>query len=66
MSTTAKLKYTYWVEGDLWVGYLEEFPDYQTQGTSLKDLEGHLLDIYKDLSEGMIPSIRRSGELEIK
>ena len=66
MSTVAKPKYTYWVEGEFWLGYLDEYPDYQTQGISLEELKENLADLYKDLSQGMIPSIRRSGELEIR
>ena len=65
MSIAAKPKYTYWVDGEFWLGYLEEYPDYQTQGSSLKELQDNLADLYKDLSQGLIPSIRRSGELEV-
>ena len=28
----AKPKYIYWQDDDMWLGYLEEFPDYWTQG----------------------------------
>ena len=49
----------------MWLGYLEEFPDYSTQGESLKDLEEHLLDLYKDLSGGVIPFTRKRGELHV-
>ena len=28
--------YVYWQDGDMWLGYLEEFPDYMTQGASAK------------------------------
>jgi hypothetical protein len=66
MSTASKLKYTYWMEGDFWLGYLEDYPDYQTQGSSLEELKDNLTDLYKDLSQGMIPSVRRTGELEVK
>jgi predicted RNase H-like HicB family nuclease len=59
------LKYIYWQEGDMWLGYLEEFPDYMTQGTSKEELEEHLRDIYQDLTSGAIPSPRRVGELRI-
>lgn len=31
----------------MWLGYLEEFPDYWTQGVSLEDLEEHLKDLFK-------------------
>ena len=33
------LAYTYWQDGDAWLGYLDEFPDYLTQGESLADLK---------------------------
>ena len=58
-----KLKYTDWQEGDMWLGCLEEYPDYMTQGESQKELELNLKDIYQDLSSGEIPSPRRIGEL---
>ena len=48
-----------------WIGYLEEFPDYLTQGVTLEDLREHLRDLYKDLSSGEIPSVRRAAELEV-
>jgi hypothetical protein len=44
------LAYTYWQDGDFWLGYLNEFPDYWTQGLSLNDLKDHLFDLYLDLS----------------
>ena len=46
----------------MWLGYLEEFPDYQTQGATLQELQDNLKDIYVDLMGGEIPNVRRSGE----
>lgn len=54
-----------WQEGDAWLGYLQEYPDYWTQGESLDDLKEHLKDIYADLSGGAIPSARRVEDLII-
>ncbi len=31
-------RYVYWQEEGMWLGYLEEFPDYWTQGGNLEDL----------------------------
>ena len=45
------LAYTYWQDGDFWLGYLDQFPDYWTQGESLNDLKDHLLDLYLDLAK---------------
>jgi predicted RNase H-like HicB family nuclease len=60
-----KVRYVYWQEGDHWLGYLEEFPDYWTQGESLEDLKEHLRDLHDDLSNDRIPEVRRTAELEV-
>jgi len=57
-------RFVYWQDGEFWLGYLEEFPDYMTQGTSLIDLKEHLRDLYADLTSGQIPAVRRVAELE--
>ncbi|MFA5308330.1 MAG: hypothetical protein WC370_02450 [Dehalococcoidales bacterium] len=57
------LKFVYYQEDDMWIGWLEEFPDYRTQGASLDDLKEHLKDLFQDLSTGKIPRARRHGEL---
>ena len=57
--------YVYWQDGDMWLGYLEEFPDYMTQGESLAELEENLRDIYADVTSGAIPNVRRRAELAV-
>lgn len=61
----ATARYIYWKDGEHWLGYLEEFPDYQTQGESIEDLKEHLQDLYHDLTSGAIPGIRRVAELHL-
>jgi predicted RNase H-like HicB family nuclease len=56
--TTAR--YVHWQDGDMWLGYFEEFPDYMTQGESLDELADNLRDLYKDLTGGQIPGIATS------
>lgn len=58
-------KYIYWQDDDMWIGYLEEYPDYWTQGETPSELEENLKDIYKELNSGNIPCVRRVAELEI-
>jgi predicted RNase H-like HicB family nuclease len=58
-------KYVHWQENDMWLGYFEEYPDYMTQGTTLEELKENLKDIYKELSSGAIPHVRRVAELEV-
>jgi predicted RNase H-like HicB family nuclease len=58
-------RFVYWQDGDAWLGYLEEFPDYVTQGNSLDDLKEHLRDIYADVTGGVIPAVRRAADLDV-
>ena len=60
-----KKKYVYWQDDDTWLGYLEEYPDYWTQGETEADLRKNLLDIYETLISGVIPNVRRVAELEV-
>lgn len=59
------IRYVYWQDGDMWLGYLEEYPDYLTQGISLEDLQENLKDIFKEIAEGHIPGVRRVAELQL-
>lgn len=58
-------RYVYWQDEGAWLGYLEEFPDYWTQGATKEELVEHLLDLHNDLTGGFIPGARRVGELVV-
>ena len=60
-----RVRFVHWQDGDVWLGYLEEFPDYWTQGESLDELEENIRDLYSDLSDGTIPCARRVSELDV-
>jgi hypothetical protein len=53
------IKFVHWQDGDAFVGYLLEYRDHWTQGESLDDLKDHLVDLYRDLTSGEIPGIRK-------
>ena len=59
-------KFVYYQDSDMWVGWLEEYPDYRTQGATLDELKENLIDIYEDVSSGAIPNVRRHGELVVR
>jgi hypothetical protein len=59
------LRFVYWQDEGHWLGYLEEFPDYLTQGESLDDLKSHLRDLYADLAGGHVPAARRLAVLDV-
>jgi hypothetical protein len=57
------VKIVVWQEENVWLGFLQEFPDYWTQGDTLDDLKEHLKELYADLSSGVIPGVRRVEDL---
>ena len=59
------IRYVYWKDGDVWLGYLEEYPDYMTQGMTLDELGENLKDIYTDIVGGLVPCVRKIGELQL-
>ncbi|MEM6426971.1 MAG: type II toxin-antitoxin system HicB family antitoxin [Cyanobacteria bacterium P01_H01_bin.119] len=61
----ATQKYVYWQDDDMWLGYLEDYPSYWTQGHTENELKENLADIYQELVSGTVPSIRRVAELEV-
>ena len=65
METITKKKYIYWQDEDMFIGYLEEYPDYWTQGNSLEELQENLLDLYQEFDHNNIPAIRKIAELEL-
>ena len=58
-------RYVSWQDGEMWLGYFEAFPDYLTQGESPAELEENLRDLYRDLTSGEIPGIRKVAELTL-
>ncbi|MCE2414426.1 type II toxin-antitoxin system HicB family antitoxin [Candidatus Poribacteria bacterium] len=58
-------KYIYWQDETVFIGYLEAYPDYWTQGDTFEALEENLLDLYKELTSGAIPCVRKVAELQI-
>jgi predicted RNase H-like HicB family nuclease len=43
------VRYVYWQGENMWLGHIEEFPDYMTQGETLEELQENLKYIYADL-----------------
>ncbi len=45
-------------EDGVWLGYLQEYPDYWTQGDSREELQKNLKDIFQELADRNIPGVR--------
>ena len=59
------IKIVIWEQDGAWLGYLQDYPDYWTQGETQDDLKEHLKDLHEDLTGGQIPGIRKVEELVI-
>jgi hypothetical protein len=42
------VKFVSWEEDGAWLGYLEDYPEFWTQGETLDDLIEHLEDLCRD------------------
>ena len=59
------LKYTFWQDGEFFLGYLNDYPDYRTQAHSKDELLENLKDLLADIESGDVPFIRKVEELAI-
>jgi hypothetical protein len=57
------VKFTYWQDGDYYLGFLNDHPDYRTQGHSKEELVSNLKDLLADLESGEVPYVRRVEDL---
>ncbi len=56
----------YWQEDDgMWLGHLQNHPDYLTQGETLAELKDNLTDLSRELGAGWIPKLKTVEELVI-
>ncbi len=59
------LRYIHWQDASMFLGYLEDYPDYLTQGESEDDLKENLIDLYNDLRSGQLPYVKKVDELVV-
>jgi hypothetical protein len=57
--------YTYWKDDGWYVGYLDDYPDYTTQGETLEEFETMLRSLYNDIKINDFPFVRQHGTLKI-
>jgi hypothetical protein len=58
-------KFIYYQDEEKFIGWLEDFPDYRTQGETLDELKENLNDICAELTSGSIPNVLHVGELRV-
>ena len=59
------VQYTFWQDGEFFLGYLNEYPDYETQGYSKDELIENLKSLLLDVESNEIPFIKKVEELVI-
>jgi hypothetical protein len=59
------IQYTFWQDGEFFLGYLNEFPEYETQGFSKEELLENLRDLFVDIKSGEVPYIKKVEEMAI-
>lgn len=65
VTTMEAKKFVYYQDENMYIGWLEDFPDYKTQGETFDELKDNLNDIYKELTSGSIPNVLHVGELRV-
>lgn len=58
-----KISFTYWRDGKFYLGFLNQYPDYQTQAKTKNELTENLKDLLKDIESREVPFIRRVEEM---
>jgi hypothetical protein len=59
------LKYTFWQDGEFFLGYLNDYPDYNIQASSKDELLENLTDLLTDIESGEVPFVRKVEEMAI-
>jgi predicted RNase H-like HicB family nuclease len=59
------VKVMVWEDNGTWLAYLQEYPDYWTQGETQDELREHLKDLYREFVGGQVPGIRKVEDLVV-
>ncbi len=60
-----KINIVYKKEKEWFVGYIQEYPEYESQGTTLEELKNNLIEIYNDIRNGLVPEAEPFQILEL-
>jgi len=60
-----KINIVYKEEKSWFVGHIQEYPDYESQGKTLEELRENLIEIYNDIHKGLVPDAEPFQILEV-
>ena len=56
-----KINIIYKKEKEWFIGHIQEYPNYESQGTTVDELKENLIEIYKDINKGLVPDALYGG-----
>ncbi len=59
------IKITSWKDNDFYVGCLNDYPDYRSQGYSKEELVENLKELLQDIESDEVPYIRSIEEMVV-
>ena len=59
------IKITSWKDNDFYIGYLNDYPDYRSQGFSKEELVENLKELLQDIESDEVPYIRSIEEMVV-
>ena len=63
--TTMEFNIFYKKKKDWFIGHIQEYPDYESQGRTLDELRKNLIEIYNDINEGLVPDAEPFQLMEV-
>ncbi|MBW2739614.1 MAG: type II toxin-antitoxin system HicB family antitoxin [Deltaproteobacteria bacterium] len=60
-----KLNIVYKKEKNWFIGHMQEYPDYESQGKTLGELKENLIEICDDINQGLVPNAEPFQLLEV-
>ena len=55
----------YWQDQEYFLGYLNDYPEYETQALSKDELVHNLKSLLEDIESGEVPFVRRIEDLVV-
>ncbi len=59
------IKYTFWQDDEFFIGFLNDYPGYETQGYSKEELLENLKSLFANIETEEIPFVRMVEELAL-
>jgi predicted RNase H-like HicB family nuclease len=60
-----KINIVYREQKGWFVGHIQEYPDYESQGKTLQELKDNVIEIYEDIRKGLVPDAEAFQILEV-